>query len=215
MGRRGSLPWTRNGTSRDAWRSFNSGSGRKLDHFARAGQPERCGNARDPQGNFRRVGTSGKARSGRVCQDRGERQREAGNAVLAPETKDPRRRGETLAACAGEPCGAVPGEFPAILATGAFETAMGRRHRCDQRLHCGARSGVEYRSNEPIACLAPWRAARSLSRRSHEQLEANCGNGERSAMPVLPGYRSREGRVRGGIGGAYFSCFDVPNARRG
>src|SRR5256885_1564110 len=139
---------------------------------------------------------------------------EAGNTVPPAKEKDAGRGRKTIAACAGEPRSAITGKFPAILATGAFETAVGGRHRCDQRLHRGPRPDVEYRSNEPVARVAPWRAARSTRRRGHEQFAADRRNGERSAMPVLPRYRACEGRVRGGVGGAHFSCFDFANARR-
>src|SRR5258708_29951633 len=89
LGRRGRLPWTRNGTSRHAgkWRRYN-GSRRRLAHFVRAGKPERRGDTSDPQGDCRGHALSGRAGNDCVCTDRGERQRKAGNTLPNPEPKD-------------------------------------------------------------------------------------------------------------------------------
>src|SRR5882672_6748126 len=86
------------------------------------------------------------------------------------------------AACAGEPCSAVAGELQTVFATGAFETAVGGRHRRDQRLHRGARSCVEDRSNEPLAGVASGRAAGSAGGRSDEQPAADRGNRKRTEI---------------------------------
>src|SRR5271154_289080 len=73
---------------------------------------------------------------------------------------------------------------------------------------------MEDLAHEPLAGVASRCATGGVGGRSDERATANCGNGERSSLPFLPGYAAAARGVCGGVGGTDLFGVDFAGARR-